>query len=92
MRESLTRCRTNVLLEDGTLNHFKILWVNDDNDIMRGTMRGGAWDANGNLVPRGTDRRDSCIRITMDTGWEHFVPWDYLANKYETGNLVAFEW
>ena len=30
MRESLTRCRTNVLLEDGTLNHFKILWVNDD--------------------------------------------------------------
>jgi len=27
----------------------------------------------------------------MDIGWEHFEPWDYLANKYETGNL-AFEW
>ena len=91
MRESLTRCRTNVLLEDGILNHSRIAWVNDDNIIMRGIMRGGAWDANGNLVPLGTDRRDSCIRITLDTGWEHFVPWDYLANKYETGNL-AFEW
>ena len=68
MRESLTRCRTNVLLEDGTLNHSRIAWVNDDNIIMRGIMRSGAWDADGNLVPRGTDRRDSCIRITMDIG------------------------
>lgn len=85
-RETLTRCRTNVLLEDATLATTKIRWTEDDGDtVLEGTVRGGSWTPEGQLAGHTVDRRDACIRVTMKSGAERFPSWQLLADLYEEG-------
>lgn len=72
---------------DWAIHNRTILWLNDRNEVERGTAR-SIGDVNGNFLAQGEDVRDAFLRVTTASGWEWFVPMSDVLARNGRGEMV----
>lgn len=88
-RPTIARMQTEVAVMDAIHNGRKASFSRDGGTtIIEGTIRHGAWTAEGQVAGHDIDPRDACMRVTTHTGMEMFLPFAEMADIHEAGYLA----
>lgn len=86
----LERSRADVEIQDAMLAERKVSWLDIDDRVCSGTVRGGLWTPDGTLAPHGVAAADACIRITDNAGFDRYLPWEQAVDAHRA-HAMEFE-